>query len=31
MEFLTAKLDNGLNIVAEVNHSPESLAAGFFV
>ena len=31
MEFLTAQLDNGLNIVAEVNPSAESMAAGFFV
>jgi predicted Zn-dependent peptidase len=31
MEFKHAQLDNGLNIVAEVNPQAKSLAAGFFV
>ena len=30
MEFKQAKLDNGLTIIAEVNHDAASMAAGFF-
>ena len=31
MEFKHAKLDNGLNVVAEINPAAASMAAGFFV
>src|ERR1035437_9680579 len=31
MDFKQAKLDNGLTIIAEVNPSAASMAAGFFV